>query len=349
MARLFCFSMTDANVSDLLAKHLQRVGFHRREDGKIIFAAEAKLDRTGFKAIYCDSVLEYANALESAFRRALETSEFEFVTLLIRVRGLEDAGWDPYESTKTTVKYVRDALASTKTFEAERTLQLWIYGHIVEASEPYEILMNLTRIIQGERYHGYCFPPRPNRGPQSPGEKIRQIEQAAATAGVPNLVLPLKEIWDRDLRNAIFHSDYSLHGDEVRLRNPYRVYSHERIMELINKALAFHDVLAILEKAYRAHFESPRLIPVHAGFAKWPDEKAWVMVRQETGAIGLHDALTKEERRTGKISWHFGRFLKSELDSLAADRNMILFPPEKLGVATAAFRVISSARRESNS
>ncbi len=36
---------------------------------------------------------------------------------------------------------MREALASTKTFAAERTLQLWIYGHIVEASEPYEILM----------------------------------------------------------------------------------------------------------------------------------------------------------------------------------------------------------------
>lgn len=99
-------------------------------------------------------------------------------------------------------------------------------------------------------------------------------------------------------------------------------------MELINKALAFHDVLSILEKTYRAHFESPRLIPVHPGFAKWPGEKAWVMVRKGTGAIGLHDALNEEERRVGKIPWHFGRFLKSELDLLSADRNAIFFPPE---------------------
>jgi hypothetical protein len=305
------------------------VGFYRREDGKLIFAPEAKADRTGVKAIYCDSVIKYVNAFEPAFRRALETSEFEFVSLLIRVRGLEDPGWDPYESTKATVKYVREAIASTKTFEAERTLQLWIYGDIVEASEPYEILMNLTRVILGERYHGYCFPPRPNRGPQSPGEKIRQIEEAAVTASVPNLVLPLKEVWDRDLRNAIFHSDYSLHGDEVRLRNPYRVYPHETVMQLINKALAFHDVLSVLENAYRAHFESPKLIPVHPGFAKWPGEKAWVMVRKGTGAIGLHDALNEQERREGRIPWHFGRYLKSEIEVLSADGKAIFFPAEQ--------------------
>ncbi|MEO5721517.1 MAG: hypothetical protein ABIR71_08615 [Chthoniobacterales bacterium] len=317
------------SASELLTKHLQRVGFDRTPDGKIIFATKAKVDRTGFKAIYCDSVIEFANGFEPAFKRASQTSQFEFVSLLTRMRGLEDPGWDPYESTKATLTYVREALASTKTFAAERTLQLWVYGHIVEASEPYEILMNITRIIRGERFHGYCFPPRPKRGPQSPGEKIRQIEQAAADAGVSELVLPLKQIWDRELRNAIFHSDYSLHGGEVRLRNPYRAYPHETIMELLNRALAFHDVLSALDKAFRAHFEAPILIPVHAEFAKWPDEKAWVMVREGTGAIGLHDALSPEERRQGKIPWHFGRFLKSEIDTLFADPTAILFPPEK--------------------
>lgn len=175
----------NANSSELLNKHLRRVGFDRAANGKIIFAPEAKVDRTGFKAIYCNSVLEYVNAFEPVFRRALDASEFEFVSLLIRMRGLEDPGWDPYESTKATLRYVREAVASTMSFAAERTLQLWIYGHVVEASEPYEILMNLTRIIHGERFHGYCFPSRANRGPQSPGEKIRQIEQAAATAGFP--------------------------------------------------------------------------------------------------------------------------------------------------------------------
>ena len=45
-------------------------------------------------------------------------------------------------------------------------------------------------------------------------------------------------------------------------------------MELLNRALAFHDVLSVLDKAYRAHFETPRLIPVHPEFAKWPDEKS---------------------------------------------------------------------------
>ena len=100
-------------------------------------------------------------------------------------------------------------------------------------------------------------------------------------------------------------------------------------MELLNRALAFHDVLSILDKAYRAHFEMPRLIPVHPEFAKWPGEKAWVMVREGTGAIGLHDALTPEERRQEKFLGKLGRFSKSEMDTLFADSTAILFSPEK--------------------
>ena len=53
------------------------------------------------------------------------------------------------------------------------------------------------------------------------------------------------------------------------------------------------------------------------------------MVREGTGAIGLHDALSSEERRQGKIPWHFGRFLESELNTLFADSTVVSFPPEK--------------------
>ena len=48
-------------------------------------------------------------------------------------------------------------------------------------------------------------------------EKIRQIEEAAVTASV-ELGLPLKVWRTETCRNAIFQSDYSLHGDEVRLK-----------------------------------------------------------------------------------------------------------------------------------
>jgi hypothetical protein len=304
-------------------------GLERNGAGELKFTAKtaAKIDRTGFKAVYCDSLGSYLNIFDRAYSRALNKSEFELISLLIRVRhGMQDPGWDPFESTQATVRSVRRAIELVDTYEAERTLQVWLYGHIVEASEPYEIIMNLTRIADGKRYHTYCFPPRDGRRPQSPGEKIHQIEQGAALVELPDLALPLREIWDRDLRNAIFHSDYSLRGSDVTTRNPLNVWSDEQIMGYINRALAFFDALVTVDAIYRASFDKPRVIPVHPEFAKWPGEMAWVIVREDYGAIGLRDALDEAELREGKIPWSFGRFLKNELDQMITGRHVVWFP-----------------------
>jgi hypothetical protein len=193
--------------------------------------------------------------------------------------------------------------------------------------------MNLTRIVDGKRYNSYCFHPEDGRRPQSPGEKIRKIEESAACVELPNLALPLREIWDRDLRNALLHSDYSLRGYEVVTRNPLRVWSHEQIMGYINRALASFDALVAVDAIYRKSFDKPRVIPVHPEFAKSPEEKAWVIVREDYGAIGLRDALDAAERKEGRIPWSFGRFRKTELDQMMAEKRVVSFPKEADGDA----------------
>ena len=102
--------------------------------------------------------------------------------------------------------------STLESYVASRHLQLWIYGHIIEASEPYELLANLLAIALGETFKTNRFPPHSNGRPQSPGSKIDKLEQSAAAAGLPQITVPLREVWDRDFRNAIFHSDYSVHG-----------------------------------------------------------------------------------------------------------------------------------------
>ena len=70
------------------------------------------------------------------------------------------------------------------------------------------------------------------------------------------------------------------------------------------------------------------------GIAKWPDEKAWVIVRENYGAIGLRDALTPAEFSEGKIPWNWGRFLKSELDEMMRHNNVVWFPKPRKNVAS---------------
>lgn len=311
-------------------ENLERLGLRRDSDGTLAFSEkrEASLGHTVFHSVYNEAAVRYANIFDRVFARALRTSEFELVNVLIRVRAMEDPGWDPWETTKKTVKAARDTVSLASTFEAERTLQLWLYGHIVEASEPYEILMNLARVIVGERYNFLCFPPKKRGRLPGPGEKIDKIKTIAHVAGVPQLVVPLKETWDRVLRNAVFHSEYSLHGYEVRIRRPLRVLSQEEFMTKLNRALALHDSLSVIETLYRRSFDRPRLVSVHPQFEKWPGEQAWVMVREGYGAIGLRDALSPEEISAGRIPWSIGKFFEHEARQLHGSSRPVFFSKE---------------------
>jgi hypothetical protein len=49
--------------------------------------------------------------------------------------------------------------AKSETFKAKRHLELWLYGHVLEASEPYETVANLIDISQGGAFHNVRFPP----------------------------------------------------------------------------------------------------------------------------------------------------------------------------------------------
>jgi hypothetical protein len=275
---------------------------------------------------YYEALPRYLTALDPAFARARERCEFEFLLSLFRVRSVQDAGWDPYETTQRAIPALIEVHAEIKDFEAARHLQLWIYGHILEASEPYEILANLIDVARGGRFNIRRFPARSGGRQQSPGRKIAQIEEASAAAGLPIVVTPLRESWDRGLRNAIFHADYTLSGGEVRTLSPMHVYTHDEVMTLVNRALAYHDALAGLYQTHLRSYSESRLISVHPEFSGASEERAAVIVREGYGAVGLKDAWTAEQIRAGKIPHRIGRFSPEEWALLDSDPTLALLP-----------------------
>jgi hypothetical protein len=137
---------------------------------------------------------------DPTFTKAKERSEFFFLWTLLGIRGLQDAGWNPYKTSIEVVDEMCALHAKAETLEAKRHLELWLYGHAVEASEPYELLANLIDVSQGGLFRLMRFQPRRGRGPPSPGDKIKQSEQAAKSAGMDGVVTPMQEVWDRALR-----------------------------------------------------------------------------------------------------------------------------------------------------
>ena len=57
----------------------------------------------------------------------------------------------------------------------------------------------------------------------------------------------LEDIYDRELRNAIFHSDFTLHRGELRLRHRgIRVIGHDERQNIINRAVAYLASIKLL-------------------------------------------------------------------------------------------------------
>src|SRR3954453_2811154 len=158
-------------------------------------------DERRLKPDYIDALPRYLTALDPVFERAQSKNEFEFILSLLAVRGLQDAGWSPYETSLAAIDSMVALHNETSDFKTGRHLKLWIYGHIVEASEPYELVANLFAIIAGGRYRIGNFPAKRGR-PPSPGQKLEQLEPVAVGVGTSDAIMPLKEVWDRDLRNA---------------------------------------------------------------------------------------------------------------------------------------------------
>lgn len=276
---------------------------------------------------YREALPKYLTALDSAFTRAKETSEFNFLLSIFAVRGIQDAGWNPYETSVRAIAVVLKLCRGDINEEAARHLALWLYGHIMEASEPYEFLANLIAVATGGRFIVERFPPRANGAPLSPQTKIAQLERQATDAEMRDVVIPMKESWDRDFRNAIFHADYSLHGSEVRTIRPSKRYEHDEVMTLVNRALAYHEAMSLLRKLHIESYQEPTIIPCDPEFSRSPTESAVVIVRRGYGATGLKDSWSPDQLRKGHIPYRLGRFTREEMKMLDANKGLALLPP----------------------
>jgi hypothetical protein len=291
-------------------------------------------------AVHDEALPRYVTALDRVFTRAEEACESEFVKALIRVGSAQDPGWDPYESTLRAIPAMialhEELPEGSAHFETARHLQLWTYGHIIEASEPYAILADMLDIANGGFFKPFRFPPVPiNRagrnqpaGPTRPQffrEKLSELERLANEAQEPGILDPIHEIWDYDLRNAVFHADYSLHGAEVRI--PRRAaYTHEEIMALVNSAIAYHEALAVLIRGHRRGYDEPKRVLVHPEIATQPGEAMFVMIREGDGAIGLRYVFTAEEVAGGAIPAYLARLYPDELAAVQADTTLVRLP-----------------------
>lgn len=201
----------------------------------------------------------YFNILESLFMPDDPVSNdiIRYFASLLRVLGMEDAGWDPYAESRNILNDLNRLMnvkLPKKKFLDERTmwrLGLLLYAHIVEMDAPYEVITNLLRFRLGKGYSLNPYFDLLTRKEQKnfsksgirTGRKIELIKALSEEAGLSIGDL-YDEFYSSRLRNAVQHSDFILTDEDFRSRGDisgtkaFRL-TYEELDVVITKSKAF--------------------------------------------------------------------------------------------------------------
>jgi hypothetical protein len=233
-----------------------------------------------------EPVKRYTDLLRDLFDSS-KLDPFEYACALLRVGGLEDAGWDPLAESKAVfediVKLTQLELDQNVFADVEKTklrLMLLAYAHLVEMDAPYNVIANLLRVRNGERYTWDPFWDirEKKKGkrkqvmdlikgpvPVYPVEKIERIKTLASQVGLAQIEPIFDDFFSPVLRNSIDHSDYVLYKDELRMakgrmKDPRGVYSpvvgYDHLLSMISDTYGFCWTFFALEDEARHCFKN---------------------------------------------------------------------------------------------
>lgn len=297
----------------------------QNKEGKFVLTGSTK----NWDSLYAEKLIEYINLINPLFEEAKKISEFEFIFSLLGFRGLQGPGWDTFENTIQ----IFDSISPLKIKDefSRINLHLWVYGHIIEASEPYELYANFLRIIDGKRYTNNNFPDKDRgkyKAPQFPIEKIETLNKLASNYDLQNCLIPLNEIFDKDLRNSIFHSDYSIYKGCLRIRKPLKGFSRTETYDLINKSMAYFQALKFLFEKSISDYKEPKDVSLPDDFGA---KMGKVIVRKNFGAVGLCDNIDILPK--GALPFRVGKFKDYEIVMLNQNNRLYLLPEDKTEIA----------------
>jgi len=280
-------------------------------------------------------IRHYAEILNPLFdpRPHMNTNRFfELVCVLVRSSGIQDEGWDPWYESQAILNDLLGLasleLPADKFPEANRTrlrLGLLSYCHVTEMDMPYALLANLLRLRLSEKYDINPFRDlvrSVGKGHKarvilpSPHKKIQRISELSKKAQFPELGQALEAIYDSAVRNAVYHSDYTLTDKELRLLAGTRFSKKEgaytpvvelgELNSLVVETFAFYRAFfALYERCrksfgdfqgtflpYDGHYKGVLQLVFDndgslAGFrVYWPNETVGEYSRSRSGCIG---------------------------------------------------------------
>jgi len=240
---------------------------------------------------YSDFVAEYTEIFEPLFRKAFEVSEFNLIMTILAVRGMSDDGWNPYENTENVFEEVykqQDKFRGSLGFN----INLWMYQHLIECSEHYELIANVLNTTQGKDYivANHVNKKYANLKVQ---QKIDRLKSIARGTDFEDIAVPFEKAFDKRFRNAIGHGDYAIKstgraGVTIADDSGFpTIYELQKTNDLINRAVALHVVIRSLVSHYRSQYEKSIVIKSSASFGRGTPIDITLIVRRNHGVIGI--------------------------------------------------------------
>lgn len=240
---------------------------------------------------YAKFIKQYQNIFQPLFEKAFDVSEFNLIMSLLAFRGMSDDGWNPYENTRDIFEKIYE---NQKKFSGSMqiNMHLWLYLHLIECSEHYELVANLLNTVKGK---DYVIANHKNRDfvNLKVEQKIDRLASIARKTEFSDVTEPFKQTFNARLRNAIGHADYAVKssgqtGVTVVDDSGYPgAFSQQEINDLINRSVALHVVLRSLSDQFRAHYKESIVIKSSPAFGGGNPIDVTLIVRKNYGVVGF--------------------------------------------------------------
>lgn len=181
---------------------------------------------------------EFQKVAETEIRRlfqaARQRDECSFLFAVLGINsGEEDPGWQPSDETQALVQDLLGLINGPLHKHAKARIALLLYCHVIEANFLYHCLYNMLLTVDGRPPRLFSFLDKYRDGiPPSVSTKVSIINTKAAELGFDRIKDIFGEIVRPDIRNAFFHSDYILFGDELRLKHRGSQYKRIPLMDM---------------------------------------------------------------------------------------------------------------------
>ncbi len=249
--------------------------------------------------------------LNNLFLKAKSKDEFEYICALSRIRGMESDGWDPFEETQHLFNDIVSLSQGPLRGDTQVRLLLFVYCHITEVDAIYYVLENMLRAIEGERCSISPFMDLYGKRksifdsrPPSAKQVVKSLQEHAQKLGEKELSDLLTWMFNEQVRNAFFHSDYTIFKDEFRSQEASfktdnvitKSMKINELIELINRGLNFFQGFMSVYYEHRLSYKEPKIIYGRIG-ANGESEPVELLIGDNDGGVcGFKSVNVQQER-----------------------------------------------------